>query len=192
MSHYFGAAVVPAGTTRAEVEKHLPDLLDPHEEHYDEATDTWIGEWDWWQVGGRWTGVWGEYDPERDPANIETCIHCAGFGRRPDAARFEAESPGWAEANGGCNGCRGTGRALKWPTGWRPHDGDVITVAALLNNPPLLRPHTLFLPDGTAAHRKRWDDATGDFVTDSDWDGTVAALLEPYRAESIVVVDFHN
>lgn len=27
-------------------------------------------QWDWYQIGGRWTGTFSGYDPETDPANI--------------------------------------------------------------------------------------------------------------------------
>lgn len=29
------------------------------------------GFWDWYQIGGRWTGAFDDYDPEKDPANQE-------------------------------------------------------------------------------------------------------------------------
>jgi hypothetical protein len=70
--------------------------------------------WDWWQVGGRWTGLLSPgYDPEKDPANIETCRLCDGTGRRADMV-----------VENGCNGCQGTGRCVKWPTAWVKFSGD--------------------------------------------------------------------
>ena len=36
--------------------------------------------WDSWRIGGRWTGVLADYDPEVDPRNLEICRSCAGTG----------------------------------------------------------------------------------------------------------------
>lgn len=43
--------------------------------------------WDWWQVGGRWTGFFTEgdedpYDPALDPRNYEPCPICDQTGKR--------------------------------------------------------------------------------------------------------------
>ena len=79
----------------------------------------WLGEgtrWDWFQVGGRWTGkLFPDYKPEEDPRNIETCDLCNGTGKRTDM-----------EVKDGCNGCQGTGTSVVWPTSCAKFDGDVI------------------------------------------------------------------
>lgn len=65
--------------------------------------------WDWWQLGGRYSGLFApSYDPDKDPANIETCWLCGGTGKRPDMV-----------CENGCNGCKGTGKMVKWPTQWK-------------------------------------------------------------------------
>lgn len=65
--------------------------------------------WDWWQIGGRWTGMLAiSYDPSEDPENKERCFLCGGTGKREDM-----------ECVSGCNGCKGTGISIKWPTQWR-------------------------------------------------------------------------
>lgn len=76
--------------------------------------DEWLADgsrWDWWQIGGRFTGQLSlvEYDPAKDPDNIELCWLCNGTGTRTDMM---------VVANG-CNGCRGTGHKTKWPTEWK-------------------------------------------------------------------------
>lgn len=83
-------------------------------------------EWDWFQIGGRWTGHFDGYDPERDPANIQTCDLCGGTGDRADLT-----PPEWKAKCGGCNGCHGKGQKSKWPTQWKRHSGDVKPVEAL-------------------------------------------------------------
>lgn len=67
-------------------------------------------EWDFYQVGGRFTGAFDRYDPTKEPANIEACQHHQG-----------------AE----CVHCKGTGQVTKWPTQWVPHAGDSIPVSGL-------------------------------------------------------------
>lgn len=65
--------------------------------------------WDWWQLGGRWTGkLVPGYDPNEDPSNKQTCGLCGGTGKRLDM-----------ECANGCNGCNGTGIETKWPTQWK-------------------------------------------------------------------------
>lgn len=125
MSHFSTWVLIEDG---AEVEPRVTELLAPYD-------GEWFADgsrWDWWQLGGRWTGSLDGYDPETDPANTETCLICGGTGRRADAERFEAESPGWIEWSGGCNGCQGKGIAQSWPTQWADHDGDVQDVAYVL------------------------------------------------------------
>ena len=70
--------------------------------------------WDWYQIGGRWTGMLVPYyDPEKDSANRETCTLCNGTGKR-------ADMPGQDK----CNGCAGTGIHTKRPTQWAKIAGD--------------------------------------------------------------------
>lgn len=65
--------------------------------------------WDWYSIGGRYSGKFElGYDPEKDPANIETCDLCGGTGIRNDSVVQNKE----------CNGCHGKGRRAKWPTQW--------------------------------------------------------------------------
>lgn len=190
--HYFGAAVVPAGTTRDEVEKVLADVLAPHQEQYDEDTEEYAGVWDWYQVGGRWTGVWGEYDPHKDPRNVETCMVCGGSGTR--AGGLERFGQEWFDWSHGCNGCMGEGTTVAWPTQWVDYDGDIIKVAALLRN-PLRRPLTLFLPDGERRERETYHpNSEPHFVQlpDEEWEQVLADALEPYRDHALVVVDYHS
>jgi hypothetical protein len=181
--HWFGAAVVPPGIAREDIEPYVEKVMAASCEGTNPQ-----GVWDWWQVGGRWTGVWGEYDPTTDPRNSETCKLCNGTGRRPDAERF---GPAWMESTGGCNGCK-SGTAAKWPTQWAAYDGDIITVTALLNNPPLRRPTAVFLPGGSWKIREWWDGEEWRETAEDEWPQVLADALEPHRGQSLVVVDFHS
>lgn len=65
--------------------------------------------WDWYQLGGRWTGLLTGYKPEEDPRNLETCRYCQGTGDRKDL-----EPPEWKKECGGCNSCHGKGQKVKF------------------------------------------------------------------------------
>ena len=82
-------------------------------------------EWDWYQLGGRWTGMLGDYDPTTDPANREPCDLCGGTGDRQISRQETSPTPH------GCNRCQGTGIAQKWPTEWAKHPGDVLPLEQL-------------------------------------------------------------
>lgn len=72
--------------------------------------------WDWWTIGGRYSGrLAAGYDPEKDPANFERCFLCHGSGRREDdiGRNARATNPDYT-----CNGCNGTGSALKFESKW--------------------------------------------------------------------------
>lgn len=72
--------------------------------------------WDWWSVGGRFTGILTPtYEPTEDPANMETCILCGGTGKRMDSIALKLRE---TQPNYGCNGCNDTGKAVKFPSHW--------------------------------------------------------------------------
>lgn len=81
--------------------------------------------WDWWQVGGRYSGRLGAYKPEENPNNWEKCFICNGTGMRMDDLGIKArkENPDYS-----CNGCNGKGTSLKWPTCFEKYDGDICQV----------------------------------------------------------------
>lgn len=65
--HYLSYAVIKNDPSQT-LEEQISTILGPHEENYD--GDERIGVWDWYQIGGRWTGHFDSYDPTTDPANI--------------------------------------------------------------------------------------------------------------------------
>jgi hypothetical protein len=76
-------------------------------------------EWDWYQIGGRWTGLFDGYDPHKDPAHKSKCTYCAGTGTRI-----------WPQGARKCNACE-NGVATAWPTEFKPHDGDIMPLEQL-------------------------------------------------------------
>lgn len=81
-----------------------------------ECADSFMGEyqnhvWDWYQIGGRWSGILSNYNPRTDPDNFETCPSCGGSG---------------------CSRCE-NGTCLKWPTNWVDHPGNIIPLASCID-----------------------------------------------------------
>lgn len=108
MSHF----AVLVHTKTKPTQDDLNKILAPY--HENDMCDG--GKWDWFVLGGRFTGMFAtNYDPSKDPANIETCDICGGGGRRTDiiGTKARAKDPSYT-----CNGCNGTGKRSKWPTEW--------------------------------------------------------------------------
>ena len=121
--------------TNEDFETQIENIMEPYYEekevmlHTEEWTDDtgklhketyWRnpnGFLDWYQIGGRWTGEHDGYDPEKDEANWERCIHCHGTGIRDNAP---------------CNACSHhdtpKGIMIKWPTAWAQYEGDIAKV----------------------------------------------------------------
>lgn len=180
--HFFAAVVIPSADR--DVAGAVEAALAPYCQYDGENHDGW---WDWFQLGGRWTGTWDEtYDPATDPANVEVCDLCAGTGTRPDGAElFGAE---WVASTNGCNGCHGEGTRLKWPTDWATCAGDVITVREALSR-ELAMPYTVVTPEG-AWHRETWD---GEGFTDvPEFHRLFREALSDYPDGLVAVVDYHS
>lgn len=146
MSHYCAYVMLPPGTE--DVEETVAKLMAPYDENLEiswvidpEYPDEpyWTNPrsfWDWWQLGGRWTGHLSDYDPHTDPRNMEPCDHY-GHGLP-------------------CNHCEGTGRRLKWPTEWVTTDSDLIeakVLADVIEADPAKLPYT-FLGGERVLHRE--------------------------------------
>ena len=99
--------------SRAELEQVIEPIMLPYSEHIDKNKTAF---WDWYQIGGRWTGEHDKYDPYMDIKNQEICNLCNGTGTRPDHLA--------CDDNRGCNACQGTGMKIK--NDLIPHDEDVI------------------------------------------------------------------
>jgi hypothetical protein len=89
------------------------------------------GRWDWWQVGGRFTGMLSPgYDPTKDPNNRAPCDRCKG--------------------DADCRYCKGTKTIAMWPTQWKQYSGDTMPVKDLLQDwKPEYLPYSCVTPDGT-------------------------------------------
>lgn len=183
--HYYALVVIPEEST--DIEAAVASAMGPHEENWDEETHT--GFWDWWQVGGRYTGRITGYDPRTDPANYSVCEFCKGTGVRKDEIAAssgthlreitEPNHPRFGE-RGWCNGCDGRGMRLNWDL--RPYPGDIGRAKDVKS-----RPFTLVTPAGVT-HREDW--------TGEDWRDQSEAMEAAWSAldpnARVVVVDYHS
>lgn len=179
-----------------DVQAQLDAILAQYRERYDK-NDILTGWWDWWQIGGRFTGSHDGYDPVDDPRNVETCSTCNGTGFRSDALGLNCrrENPSYT-----CNGCGkqqddgtwthgryGAGKRLKWSTEWAEHPGDVMRVEDVKRG---LKTWTLVVKD-TVLHQKAW---TGEEWEPTDFDGKVKSALKRLGITTgyLITVDYHS
>lgn len=175
--------------------RQVTQILAPHEvrEDVDEG-----GFWDWWQIGGRYTGEGSEYRPEMDERNYKKCHWCNGTGMRSDAIGIAARS---RDPTYTCNACgdvnadvgwthglMGPGKELKWPTEWIDVPENVRHVSAIS---PDLTCYTLILPN-EVLRTQLWDRDQKDW-RDTEFDGYVKRALDSRNITDgfLVVVDYH-
>ena len=193
--HYHAEVWLPEASN---LEERLEFVMGPHQEAYDDEADSSTGFWDWYQVGGRWTGEhFPDYDPNKDPANIETCSLCQGTGFRRDLVGREARLN---DRTYTCNSCgtfdrekkvwthgeAGLGKCVKWPTSWAFFEGDVVKVK---DAPVDLDCFTLLVNDQVFS-KTIWDG--GDFK-ETGFDGKVLSKLKELGVKDgvLVTVDYH-
>jgi hypothetical protein len=166
--------------------------------------------WDWWQIGGRWTGqLDGDYDPQKDIENQEWCNLCGGTGNRADFAYYadpeniektvfsaasgkaaESAIPAGYQRIEWCNGCRGKGLRVKWPTKWAKFDGDIKPVNQITLS---FTPYAIVTPEGEWLGKGEmgWFGMSSDEKGDNEWRLCVEMTLEKYLYGVAVLVDCH-
>lgn len=205
--HYYALVIVPA---EGDLDELVAEAMAPYDEneHLEEYYDAKYGEtyqrnphslWDWYQIGGRWTGRLSGYDPDTDPTLRETCWLCKGTGRRDDevAQRLRATMPNYT-----CNGCEGTGKMRLWPTQWPRHKGDVMSALEFTSR--LAEWTDNQLPYAVITHgsesvsvKERWNGETFEKLHDDNSIRTVLATILSARikaglSDRVVVVDYHS
>jgi hypothetical protein len=200
--HYYALAIVPA---EGDLNELLDETLAPYSEHREDVDIDKIPlSWDWYQVGGRFSGRLGDYDPQHDPRNWEDCDLCKETpGLRNDRLGKEHRE---ANPDYGCNGCdqyrKITGKPgvrVKWPTEWAGNPGDVqdglAVTARLAELPDSALPFAIITHGSESVTvRKRW---TGeDFVeTGADFRATLGTILSARTQagirDRVVVIDYH-
>jgi len=123
----------------SKLEKTIEDIMLPYydgfnESEYDEDSVPPITFFDWYSIGGRWTGAHDKYDPYKDTANEQLCFICKGTGDRPEWVTYNINNEriftdDWAKKCNGCNACHGTGVDFVHPSRFKPYKGDIIAVS---------------------------------------------------------------
>lgn len=188
--HYLIGVILPFQYDGEKLNDAIAEILKPWDEN---DGDNENGRWDWWSLGGRWTGVWSDYDPAKDPANHEKCWLCHGTGLRNDATgrAHRVQNPDYT-----CNGCgydQGPtpGIKLKWPTDWVKKPGlDVVPIPKLLAAEDAQLPYAIAAAPDVWLERETWDG--NDFVKCPDWPAIARAALEIRRDCFIAAVDIHS
>jgi len=168
------------------------------EESLDAAVETAMGPhedrggfWDWFQIGGRWSGVLDGYDPQADPQNQRLCEYCEnGITTQAVADRFPAYKDHVGKT---CIQCKGKGFRPAWPTEWKQHPGDVMPLDKLTDE-QYEKFYRIVDPEAQTWGGERyepWHDKVEDrFQREPkpplDW------LKQTYKDHLIVVVDNHS
>lgn len=209
--HYYALAIVPA---EGDLDALLAETMSPYDEnehledHHDAKYDETYernprGLWDWYQIGGRYSGRLSGYNPGADPALTEVCWLCNGTGLRNDelGRRFRAQNPDYT-----CNGCSnspaGPGRMAMWPSQWPRHHGDVMSAleftSKLAEWTDGQMPYAIFTHGSEAVTiKERWTGDEWEKLHDDESIRTVLATILSARmraglSDRIVVIDYHS
>ncbi len=187
--HYHLEIIMPP---TEKIDEEISRILAPFDEGKEDSRNAF---WDWYQIGGRFTGDHDGFDAASDENNIEKCDLCAGTGFRADDVGNRARE---AEATYICNGCGkrqeggtwthsefGAGKRLKWPTQWARYKGDIIPLRDLKPTQTAFRV-IIAAPNhaGTGmeavfmAAKDNWNGASFD---ESKWDGSIAEAIEKHK-----------
>lgn len=187
MTHF--AVLVITDGTEDSIEGAVERLLAPYDEN-----GVWFREnskWDWWVIGGRWTGVLDGYDPDQDPRNLEPCEYCEATGTTTQAVadRYPAYQ---IHVGKTCIQCQGKGEHVKWV--YEPHDGDIQPTRAVDRAKAAQTFAAMVTPDGEwhGGEFGWWGIQTKDSAeTEDAWAAEVAAALDATPDGKAVVVDCH-
>lgn len=173
---------IPENTT---LEELIQTEMAPFIEEYNEETEELSGWWDWYALGGRWTGAHDGYEPAKDPANYAPCKYCSGTGVRPGSSYFDGtDKPG-------CNVCNNKyqhtfpGQALNFR--FQPHAGDIIPISQLSEDFTCYR---LIAGERMYIAERFNDELPPGEKFETIWDGNVKKVLGDARG-FLVTVDYH-
>jgi hypothetical protein len=191
--HFFTLIVLPP-CYKGSIPDAVDTLMAPYGEEleveqYTEDGETYWhnpnGFWDWYQIGGRWTGHLDGYNPEEDPANRHPCGYCNATGARI-----------WPDGTRPCNVCGGTGTATDWPTDWAKHPGDIARLGDVRERLKESPPYHIVGCEVLAHSEVRnpdWDSKSNDYsnylLPTTDVLDTLEGLSDDC---TVVVVDCHS
>lgn len=191
MSHFTCLVIVKPDSENPEAD--AATLLAPYNEN-----DEWFREgsrWDWWVVGGRWSGALTGYKPHMDPKWYRTCQYCQGTGTRSDMKSPYKEHHGdvccpFPIIGEGCNVCHGTGQAMEFAGSIRS-DSDIVRVSEIREN---FVPFSFITPDGEWHEQARmgWFATTTDDKEKDAWTKEFLTAVQQYAPDHwAVLVDCH-
>ena len=214
MTHFAGLVLAPTkkieATARSEGAGQLAAfiavsaLVAPYAEDGEWGADG--TRYDWFTVGGRFTGLLDDYKPWEDERNYEECRFCGGTGTTTQAVANQY--PAYQQHVGkpciqcavGFDGKQKPfpGRALRFS--YEPHDNDVMPARNIDFDRLRFVPSVIVTPDGKWHEQHR----TGMFASvlpneqgeepkeEDTWRREFSRLLEKYRdGHTAIVVDFH-
>jgi hypothetical protein len=174
--HYLVIVIVPSFCTNfKDACDEVDRILKPfYEKNYD-----------WYQIGARWTGYFDGYDPSKDPKNFKECGYCDEKGKRTGLGK--------------CNVCDGTKKAPLWSTQFRKRAKDKILVSEYLD---LITDRKRSAPSILVTQKDGWVERSGDgFLRmlegsdekeDKKWFDFVNNILIEHIDDYAVIVDAHN
>ena len=142
--------------------------------------------WDWWVIGGRFTGGFTpEYEPGKDPQNIETCDLCEGTGTRKVPVPVD---PKWKPKPGECNGCNGKGKKVAFTLA--EYGGDIMLASKL---PKDYVPFAIVDPKGQWHEKGEmgWWAMVSNEKDEKAWEKEAKDLLSRYDLSLAVLCDLH-
>ncbi len=175
----YNNAVKAALDAHTDKNKPNPDCEDCKGTGIRQTTYNPMSKWDWYKIGGRWTGMFtAGYDPSKDPRNLETCTCCDVTGAKAD-----------------CRQCKGTGQRVKYKLA--DFDGDILEMPKVIQSLMAQndRPYAILTPEGEWAEKGEmgWFGISNDEMTEEEWYAQSMALMQKYDSNEYigVVVDCH-
>lgn len=204
MTHFATLVIIPPATP--DVQMKVAELLAPYDENGEAFADT--SRWDWWQIGGRYSGQLVGHKWWMESAQYTPCKFCDGTGTRDDTVgrmnpmprEHHEDSDGCCPfpiIGTGCNACHGTGMQAPFG-GPREHfEGDIVPIARIRED---FRPYAVVTPDGQWHEKGRmgwWaveipDESGAEPKDENTWDHEWSGLVGKYAPDHIaVLVDCH-
>lgn len=201
MTHFAAVVLVPKDVLV--LEERVAVLLEPYKEEEEWGEDG--TRWDWWQIGGRFTGTLSGYEWWKDEENYSKCKFCGGTGFTTQAVAdiYPAYADGVGEACIQCNK-ELDGEAPPFPGKsanfqLMPHAGDVMPVSSIDFDRMRFVPSALVTPDGEWHEQVRYGMFAAELPNEEgeepknqgQWAREFSGILAEHRDCLAVVVDCH-
>jgi hypothetical protein len=158
-----------------------------------------MSKWDWYSIGGRWSGEISGYDPYMDPQNYSCCTYCNGTGTRADLepswraqctlTQHPNKTHPFPQIGEGCNVCYGTGMSKGFSN--PEHDSDISTVEHILNMDKPFVPYAIITPDKCWNERGEMHWFGISTNEKDDWETQAVELLKEHANCIAVLCDLH-